>query len=223
MIFAPCILRKMQGKKTFAETKPLIRGRLEAWKNGHYLALIKDIEEANLEDGWGTAHDREFKFEEAGKKYNSMIRRGQVRSAVGIVTNHDLGGLYLPTDKCTKTGRPVIDILREQHPEAMIPEESDFDEYSPQVTEESKTTMPLYFTEDNVAKEAKGLGGCAGPTGIDGLMLQGWLLRKGVPSERLRIEHAHWAELLSNGSSPYALYRAMNYNRVFPADNKLEI
>ena len=127
-IFAPCILRKTRGKKTFAETKPLIRGRLEAWKNGHYLALVKDIEEANLEDGWGTAHDREFELEEAGKKYDSMIKRGQVRSAVRVVTNRDLGGLYLPTDTCTKTGRTVIDILREKHPEPTIPDESQFNE-----------------------------------------------------------------------------------------------
>ena len=152
-----------------------------------------------------------------------MIRRGQVRSAVRVVTNRDLGGLYLPTDTCTKTGRPVIDILREQHPEITIPEESDFDKYSAQVTEESKTTMPLYFTEEDVAKAAKGLDECAGPTGINGLMLRGWLLRKGVPSERLRIELAKWAELLSNGSPPYALYRVMNYNRVLPADKKSEV
>ena len=78
MIFAPCILRKTRVKKTLAETKPPIRGRLEAWKSGHYLALVKDIEETNLEDGWGTAHDREFELEEAGEKYDSMIKRGQV-------------------------------------------------------------------------------------------------------------------------------------------------
>ena len=60
LLFAPCILRKTRGKKTFAETKPLIRGRLEAWKAGHYLALVKDIEEAALENGWSPPHDQEF-------------------------------------------------------------------------------------------------------------------------------------------------------------------
>ena len=134
LLFAPCILRKTRGKKTFAETKPLIRGRLEAWKVGHYLALLKDIEEAALEDGWSTPHDREFELEEAGKKYDAMIKRGQVRSAVRMVTQRDLGGLYQPTDKCTKTGRPAIDILREKHPAGVIPNVTHFDTYPANVS-----------------------------------------------------------------------------------------
>ena len=149
-----------------------------------------------------------------------MIKRGHVRSVVRVVTNRDLGDLYLPTDTCTKTGRPVIDILREKHPDPTIPDESHFDEYSAEVTEESMTTMSLYFTDKDVAKAAKGLGGCAGPAGIGGLVLRGWVLRKGVPFKKLRIELAKWAELMSNGSPPFTLYRAMNHNRVLPADKK---
>ena len=67
LLFAPCILGKTPGKKTFAETKPLIRGRLEVWKAGHYLALVKVIEQAALEDEWSTPHDQELELEEAGK------------------------------------------------------------------------------------------------------------------------------------------------------------
>ena len=51
-------------------------------------------------------------------------------------------------------------------------------------------------------------------------MLRGWVLRKGVPFKKLRIELAKWAELMSNGSPPFTLYRAMNHNRVLPADKK---
>ena len=43
LIFAPCILRKARNKKTFAETKPLIKGRMAAWRAGNYLAIVKDI------------------------------------------------------------------------------------------------------------------------------------------------------------------------------------
>ena len=93
--------------------------------------------------------------------------------AVRIVTNRDLDGLYLPTNKCTKTERPFIDILREKHPEPAIPDESHFDEYPADVTKECMTTMPLYCTDKDVAKAAKSLGGCAGPAGINGLMLRG--------------------------------------------------
>ena len=80
--------------------------------------------------------------------------------------------------------------------------------------------MLIYFSVDDVARGAKTLGGGAGPTGLYGLMLRGWTLRKGVPSEKLRKEIAKWVELLSNRSPPYALYRAMNNSRVLPADIK---
>ena len=80
------------------------------------------------------------------------------------------------------------------------------------------TSMPVYCTEDDVAKAAKKFGGSAGPTGIEVLTLRGWILQKGVPSEKLHIEISKWVELLSNESLPYAFYRSMNNSRVLPAD-----
>ena len=111
-----------------------------------------------------------------------MVKGGRISSSVKMVTNRDLGGLYRPTDACSKTGRPVIDILREKHPEGIIPDISHFDTYSERTTTECQTSMPVYCSEDEVAKVAKTHGGCAGPTGVDGIMLRGWVLRKGVPS-----------------------------------------
>ena len=78
--------------------------------------------------------------------------------------------------------------------------------------------MPLYCTDKDVAKAAKSLGGCAGPAGIDGLMLRGWILRKGVPSKKLHTELEKWFELISNKAPPFALYRAMNNNQLLPAE-----
>ena len=90
-----------------------------------------------------------------------------------MVTNRDPGGLYRPNDKCSKTGEPVIDILRQKHPERVVPETSHFYQYDERTTTECKTSMPIYCSEDEVAKAAKTLGGCAGPTGVDGMMLRG--------------------------------------------------
>ena len=78
--------------------------------------------------------------------------------------------------------------------------------------------MPLYCAEDEVAKSGKTLGGCAGPTGVDGIMLKEWVLRKGVPSEKFHEEIARWVMLLSNESPPYTMYRALNSSRILPVD-----
>ena len=106
-------------------------------------------------------------------------------------------------------------------PEGVIPDVSHFDTYSKRTTTECQTSMPVYCSEDEVVKVSKILGGCAGLTGVDGIMLRGWVLRKGVPSEKFREEIARWVMLLSNESPTYAMYRALNSSRILPADKKL--
>ena len=72
---------------------------MAAWRAGNYLALVKDIEDADQEDGWGTPHDQEFEIESAGRKDDDMVKNGRISSAVRMVTNRDPGGLYRPNDK----------------------------------------------------------------------------------------------------------------------------
>ena len=78
--------------------------------------------------------------------------------------------------------------------------------------------MSVYYSEDEVAKVAKTLGGCAGPTGVDEIMLRGWVLRKGVPSQKFREEIANWVILLNSESPTYATYRALNSSSILPAE-----
>ena len=52
-------------------------------------------------------------------------------------------------------------------------------------------------------------------------MLCNWLLRHDmIQSERLREEIANWMCWLSNGSPPYAAYRALNAVQVLAADKR---
>ena len=64
------------------------------------------------------------------------------------------------------------------------------------------------------------MDGAAGLCGVDGETLKGWLLRHRVHSEALREEMGHWVEWLSNGSPPYAAYRALNAYRMLAADKQ---
>ena len=132
---------------------------------------MKDVEDAAQEDSWGTPHDREFELKTTGQKYDAMVNSGRLRAAVRMVTERNPGGLYRPLNKCTKTGPPVIDILRAEYPDSVIPEVEHFDEYSAIITTKCQQSMPIYCAEDEVVKGAQIMGGCAGPTGVDGLML----------------------------------------------------
>jgi hypothetical protein len=125
-----------------------------------------------------------------------------------VVTDRNPGGLYAPNNVCTKTGCQVLDILREKHPDACIPEERAFDSYANSA--ELLEAMPIACYEEQNSKQAVHLSGGAGPCGVDGTTLKEWLLCHEVSSERLREEMAHWVVWLSNDSPPFAAYHAVN-------------
>ena len=168
--------------------------------------------------GFGASRDQDVELESAGRRYNSMVLSGKMRAAVRMITNRDPGGLLKPNDSCLTTGRPVIEVLRMKHPVLVVPPVEDFDAHpgGPELLE----SPPVYCYEETVAKGAAKLSGGAGPCGVEGIMLRNWLLRHDVQSERLREEIARWVCWLSNGSPPYAAYRALNAVRVLAVDKR---
>ena len=78
LIFASCILWKWKNAVKFSETKLLIWSRLDTWEAGRFLALVKDVKECAMEDGWGLGHNSEFDLEYAGRRYNSMVLGGKI-------------------------------------------------------------------------------------------------------------------------------------------------
>ena len=218
LIFAACILRKVKNVKRFAEVKPLIWQRMNVWEEGRFVGLVKGVEEEAMICGFGTGRSGEFAVESAARRYNSMVLSGKVRAAVRMVTERDPGGLFRPSDLCSKTGRLVMDVLRDKHPTAVVPPPEDFDTHPdpPDLWD----TPQLHCYEEQVAKAVARLSGGAGPCGVDGIMLRSWMLRHGAHSERLRVELAKWVGWLSNGSPPYAAYRALNTVRELAADKR---
>ena len=124
-VFVPLILCRVCSKKTMSEVKSLVWSRLDAWEAGRYCALVKEVEECAMEDGFPCTHpNRSLKLESVGRRFNSMAHSGKLRAAVRAMTNRDSGGLYALDDICTKTSRRVLDVLREKHPDAHIPEKT---------------------------------------------------------------------------------------------------
>ena len=143
------------------------------------------------------------------KKYQSMVLQGKLRAAVRMVTNRGGGGVLSPKDADTKTGRPVIDVLREKHPPMMSPDVGGEGDLSFPEYEECPAMMPVDCGQDIVMVMAGKLSGGAGPSSVDGLALGKWLLDYGRASQALREEMAEWVNLLANESPPWAMYRAI--------------
>jgi len=122
LLYAPCILCRIGNGKKAPEIKQLIESRLNAWDKGNYNALIKDIEDAAMEEGLWPARSGGFELELAGRRYNSMVLDGKISKAVRTVTNAVPGGLFLPTDIDPKSGLLVIEVLRRKHPPSQCPQ-----------------------------------------------------------------------------------------------------
>jgi len=183
-----------------------------------YVALVREVEEATLDvgGGGGGPHAWPEDATSIARKHHNMVLGGKVRAAVLMVTNRGTGGAYRPFDLDSKSGRPIIEVLREKHPASHVPSEEDFDAHvgAPDCLE----LMPVYCFEECVAKAAACLSGSAGPCGVDTEMLKNWLLRHGDHSGRLRDAMAMWVDWLSNELPLYAAYRAVNTVRTVALD-----
>jgi hypothetical protein len=94
----------VRGINRFHDVKPIIWGRLDAWDTSRHVALVKAVEEANLDVGGGSGgtHVRRADTTSLARKYHNMVLGGKVRAAVRMVTDRDGGGAYRPYDLDSK-------------------------------------------------------------------------------------------------------------------------
>ncbi len=94
------------------------------------MALVREVEEANLNGGGGGGGPRARQEDTTSiaRKYHNMVLGRKVCAAVCMVTNRGTSGAYRPFVLDSKSGRPFIDVLREKHPASRVPsDEEDFD------------------------------------------------------------------------------------------------
>ena len=123
-------------------------------------------------------------------------------------------------DQCTKTGRPVAEVLWENHPDMRVPPVENptcaaFEDYK-----EVPETVPLDSTEDDVMWVASNLSGAAGALGAEAIELLNWLLRFGCSSEELRVCVSRMADCMDNSSPPWSAYRALMECRLVALDKR---
>ena len=130
LVFQTCILCQVRGIFCFHDVKPVIWGWLNAWGAGQYVALVKAVEEASkdADGGGGGTCTRRVDTTSMARKHHNMVLGGKVHVAIRMVTNRDSGGVYCQFDLDTKSGHPIIEVLRAKHPNCWVPSEEDFDQ-----------------------------------------------------------------------------------------------
>ena len=218
LCFLACVLRRRSDCTRSQDIKRRIENRLRLWEDGKYDALIQDITSAALcSAGGGT---RTGDDEQAARRYNSSVLDGNLRTAVRNLTDGVRGGVLGPEDLCTKTGRPVIEVLRDKHPDQRLPDLWDPNSLAFSKFEEVPDPIPLDCSPEIVEAVARKLTGAAGCSSVDSALLKSALLRHGKASAELREELLDWTLWLGNTSPPWAAYRAMRQGRLVALDKR---
>ena len=141
------------------------------------------------------------------RAFDAQVLLGHLRQAVRRLTSWDRGRVYGPDDLCTKTGRPVLEVLHSKHPNLKDPaigeEGGTFEPYGG-----APDVVPMVILDDVVQKVVSNISGSAGLCRVDAIMFRNWALRFGVESQAFREEMTEWTQWLANASPPYAAYRA---------------
>ena len=153
--------------------------------------------------------------EAVARSNHEMLLSGKLRQAIRQATNRERGGCLILDNQCTKTGRPVDEVIWKKHPDMCVspvenPTCAAFEEYR-----EVPETVPLDFIEDDVTWVASKLSGTAGALGAEAFELINRLLCFGCMSEELRVVVDRLADWVVNSSPP--LGRLLCTNGISPS------
>eukprot|EP00957_Ditylum_brightwellii_P146773 11173696-Ditylum_brightwellii.AAC.1 len=114
---------------------------------------------------------------------------------------------------CSKTGKPVREVLLSKHPSSSQPPEEVLLVY-----DALPSFIDLDVTAAMVEKVATWMQGAAGPGRVNSIVWQDWLLQYGYASFKVQDAVANLTRGLSNSRPPWAAYQAIVAGRLIALD-----
>ena len=128
-----------------------------------------------------------------------------MRKAVQLVCDIEKVGVLQPdelaADRTGTINETVKSVLEGKYPSKTIPSCATLETHK-----ETPIFIPVNITKEAIESVAQKLSGSSGPGGTDSEALQGWLLKSGEESTRLRNNVETFVDWLANGSPPWAAY-----------------
>ena len=112
LVFAHVVLTKTLGVRRAWEIRARITRRMELWERGQHAGLVGDAEAEAAACEGRAAFSSEEEDDAVARSFHETVLSGKLRQAVRRATDREGGGCLLPGEKCTKTGRPVAEVLR---------------------------------------------------------------------------------------------------------------
>ena len=94
---------------------------MDLWDRGLHAGLVGGAKVEGAAREGRAVRGGESEDETVAQSYYDTVLSGKLWQAVRRATDRDGGGCLLLEDKCTKTGRPVAEVLREKHPNMRVP------------------------------------------------------------------------------------------------------
>jgi hypothetical protein len=204
LVFWIVMLQKTRWAKKTGSMSKLIAARLKDWEAGKYESLVTSAEAAIRT--FTTTRIGTASPEERAQTFHRKVTQECVGSAVKYLANRDSGGVLSPSAVDELSGKSVLEVLQDKHPEAHNPDLEDFPDFD---LEELPEQHAIRVLPEDVEKAAQKLSGAAGPGGVIGVNLKAALLDFGQASSNLATAFARLSRWLANCSPPWAAIRAL--------------
>ena len=110
---------------------------------------------------------RDMSEEMISRTFTSLVLKGKIRTVTRFVTLQGAGGVLSPDNIDAKSGRPIVDVLRDKHLAPIVPNVEVLEHYD--IVMEF---VPINITENTVEQVSRRLTSTAGPDGINAVGLQ---------------------------------------------------
>ena len=102
-----------------------IRGRItqqtDLWERAQHAGLVGDAEAEGAAKCGKAAFIGEEQEDSVAWGFHETVLSGKLQKSLRRATEREGGGCLLPEDLCTKTGRPVAEVLHEKNPDMCVP------------------------------------------------------------------------------------------------------
>ena len=216
VVFSAVMLQRDKMIRKVRDIRKLLVRRLDMWERDEFDGLVQEATRCNRSMKMKRKSDNSE--DHVVKVFTRLMLQGKVRPAVRWLTDK-VGGVLDPNgtiiEKGTDSGKRVLDVLRQKHPDSTIPSKS-------ALCEVTGSKLPLIedvaVNGGHVLRVARMIQGGAGPGGCDSTHWQDTLMRFGAHSERLRDSVASLINRLANSIVSWQEMRALMANRLIALD-----
>ena len=117
LVFAQIVIMKNLGVCRARNTRASVVSRIELWERGIRTGMVADAEEEDdareISYSGGEKEEEEY----PGRKLHRIVMSGNLFQDGRWVTDRERGGFLLLDDICKNTSRPVVEVLRQNHPD----------------------------------------------------------------------------------------------------------